>query len=330
MKAMNTKMYKFFLVVCVSILTILIFLTTYNYIKGNTLTSEDKRLISYIDKIHSQNSYLSEAVAKDSYKVEKAIELIPLVLSELRAIESDLFRENVSGEAATFITSLNQGLDKNIVFLEQLKLCLENLEAKDLYKSLSQLTTLKTQCLEGYNSATYKEYSGALEDREMEFFHLSLAYLNEVVQLNRDSDIASSQKNDFITSMDNIVASFNKINSNYSIPLNRVREDKGSYSGIIKSIDKDTEVFVDITRSFNSLSIPNDGFNSFNSFKACLDYYSSYIQGLRNAVMHESQKSNNLTQDYLDNLYSLLNERYEEIQMALKTFNYTYEGYKSK
>jgi len=199
-------------------------------------------------------------------------------------------------------------------------------------KSFEILQAHENECLSNYEKAAYKKISIKLP-KETEMFLLNaFAYVNEIIKLNRDSDIINSQKNDFISSMDNIVNKFKNINLDYDTPLKRVREEKKSYDGIVESIDKNIETLVTITESFNNISIPNNALEAHNNFKECLKGFNKYIQELRNAVTSESLKSKdkNLTEEEIDLLYENASENYEELKASFENFIKIYEKYKEK
>lgn len=332
MKIDYKKFLKKSYIIIIILLIFVISLGTYRYFTVKSTKTYEGRVHGYIKEINSANIKTKSLIKDHTIDVQASITLLPQIIKELKEIKLKLEKENPSAKYAEVNTAINKGLASNILIYEQLSLSLSNPNAKDITKSFEKLQEYKNQCLSNYEKATFKKISIKLP-KETEMFLLnSFAYINEIIKLNRDSDIIKSQKNDFIFSMDSIVNKFKNINLDYDTPLKRVREEKKSYDGIIENIDKNIETLVTITEALNNMSIPTNALEAHNYFKECLKGFNKYIQELRNAVISESLKSKdkNLTEEEIDLLYENASENYEELKASFENFMRIYEKYKEK
>ncbi|WP_426349967.1 hypothetical protein ACPWSR_01695 [Alloiococcus sp. CFN-8] len=339
----NSKKYKEYIKSYNIIITILIALFIYVLVlalnnKSITLSffKEDNHgLDSYMKNIHTLNNNLYSAVDKETFNVEKALEIIPITVSGLSEIKEELNSPSKrqalqEEELGTYIDSLEKGINNNINFLNQLALCFENPDAQDISASFTQLTEYKNTFLENYSEVTAKNKKiGDLQKGE-EFFSLSLTYLNEIIKLNRETNILVSQRNDFLLSIDSIVSDFKKLNTDYKEPLQRVREDNGSFQGILSGIDRDSEAFVALYHDLNNVAIPKDSIDVFKALENCFYKYSNYIQNLRKAVYEESKVKGKYKEQDIQELYEGSQEDFKNLQSSLNTFELTYAAYKDK
>ncbi|MGM9973719.1 MAG: hypothetical protein ACI33K_06735 [Clostridiaceae bacterium] len=332
----NSKIYSFLLISGIALfISILILAINKNTINLDFLQKNNEVLHSYIDDIHTLNNNLYSAVDKDTFNIEKALEIIPITVAGLHEIKEKL-NSNTTRDAAkeeeinTYVQSLEAGIDNNIKFLNQLSLCFENPNAEDLSKSFTQLAEYKNAFVENYSKVIVKDKEGISLEKGEEFFSLSLSYLNEIIKLNRESNILVSQRNDFLLSIDSIVSDFKRLNVDYRESLLRVRRDGGSYEGIITGIDKDSEAFVELYHMLNNVTIPEDSMEVFEDLESCFYKYSSYIQSLRKAVYEESKRKGKYKDEDIQKLYESSQNNFNELQTSLNTFLLTYSAYKDQ
>ncbi|WP_040212976.1 hypothetical protein [Clostridium polynesiense] len=332
MKIENKKLFMIISASAFILLIFVMFLFTYSYFATNSSKTYQGRVNISIKGITAQNRRLEDLIKDKTINVEKSLNLLPEILQDLSTIKDNLEKEEPSDKLREFHSNLYAGLSNNIRLYEQLKLSLENPNAKDIGKSFEALQEYRLQCVTSYEAAKYKRLSVELPKGTLEFIDNAFEYINEIIKLNRDSDIIASQKNEFIFSMDKLAASFNNINSDYTSALKRVREGEKNFDGIVNSIDKDIEGLVSITEGFNVISIPNNALEAYNSFKQCLSSYNKYIQEFRKAVTEESLKSKekSLTENDLDILYENCTESHEELKAAFESFQKIYTNFKQK
>lgn len=314
------------------ILIFVIIFGTYRYFTTKSYKTYEGRMHIYIKDITSANSMAKNLIKDQTIDIQASLTLLPEIITELKDIKLKLDKETPSEKYIAFNSDVSKGVSNNILLYEQLCLSLSNPNAKDITKSFEKLQEYKSECLSNYEKASVKKLSIKLPKDTEVFLVNAFAYINEIIKLNRDSDIISSQKNDFILTMDEIVSKFKSINSDYEVPLKRVREEKKSYEGVIDSIDKNIETLVFLTEKFNSISIPNNALDAHNNFKVCLSGFNKYIQELRDAVSSENLKSKDksLTEEELDILYENASENYEELKASFENFILVYEKYKEK
>ncbi len=332
----NTKLYRFLLIVSIaSLISILLLAINNKTLSLDFLKKNNTPLDSYIEDIHTLNNNLYSAVDKDKFNVEKALTIIPDTVSGLHKIKDDLNtsatkKALAKDELTSYIPTLEIGIDNNIKFLNQLALCFENPNAEDLSTSFTQLAEYKKTFMEYYSKVIAKDNYGTDLKKGEEFFSLSLSYLNEIIKLNRETNILVSQRNDFLLSIDNIVTDFKKLNTDYTEILKRVRKENSSYEGILTGIDNDSEAFVDIYHDFNSIALPKDSIEVYEAFESCLYHYNSYIQNLRKAVYKESQIKGEYIEEDISSLYKESQNDFQLLQTALHEFESEYSAYKDQ
>lgn len=330
-----SKLYSLLLISGIALLvSMLILAINHKSTALDFLEKNSTSLDSYIEDIHTLNNNLYNAVDKDTFNVEKALEIIPHTVLGLYEIKEELNSPSTrevldEDELTNYLPSLEAGIDNNINFLNQLALCFENPNAEDLSNSFTQLSEYKNAFTENYSIAIFKDNEGSSSKKGEEFFSLSLSYLNEIIKLNRETNILVSQQNDFLLSIDSIVSDFKKLNTDYTEFLQRVRREDASFEGILTGIDNDSEAFVAIYHKFNNITLPKDSIEVFEAFESCLYRYNSYIQSLRKAVYEESQRKEDKKED-IKKLYEKSQEDFQLLQTAFHDFETTYSAYKDQ
>lgn len=330
MKITGRKAFTLSLTFSILLLLFVIITGTYSFFSKKSTKSYTGRTAIYLKEINQINSKVEALIDNKTIKVDNTIELLPQASSSLYMLKEKVIGEIPDKGYKDLNDSIIKGLNANIALYDQLVISLENPNASDIGTSFQSLQQSKEICIESYRASEAHGLKNPIPQVFMDFLDNSFAYINTLIKLNRDNDITSAQKNDFIFSMDTLLIKFQRIIEDYELPLNSVRVEGRSYNGIINSIDENTEALLEITHSFNSLTVPNKALEVFNQFNLCINTYNKYIQSVRASVMEESisTNKNKLSKEALKLLYEESEGNYEELKLQMEKFIYLYEKYK--
>ncbi|MGL5244799.1 MAG: hypothetical protein ACRC7R_06430, partial [Sarcina sp.] len=156
-----------------------------------------------------------------------------------------------------------------------------------------------------------------------EYLNKILYYINQLIKVGRDSDISTSQKNDFIVSIDKIYRGFLPLTEDLFKTIELIKKDNRDINILISDIHNKILELHNIENEFFSLSKPSNGISIFNSLESCLKLYENYINILLKGIIEDS--SNNESKSFYDEAKSI----YNEVLKALNDFESELDNYKN-
>ena len=296
-----------FFVPIILIITMIIFTIIVLSVKSNDLIILNN-LGKSITKIN-----LNESLEGNNSQSNEYISILENKTEQLNIIADTLEGTKVSKKYSGVFSTLKEGVEDNIIFYELLIDILNNPTSDDLYEKYSEATELKYNIINLYATCNENNLSVSLVSDEGTLLNNIFFYINEIIKLNRDSDIKKAQTNEFIVTLDSLLLEFNDLNENLFETISTIRNSNRNLNTVLTDIHNKMNKFEILKKKLYVLSIPENSNNIFVAFTETLASYNTYINSLLKGVTTEinSKDSEN---DYYKN--ALL--QYEDMNNSLK------------
>lgn len=286
---MNTKKFKSFIsnpftITFLLLISLLVILTIKTIIKPNSF-KELKNISNEVNSINIQISNKNNIDAKSFIEsFDKNISKLDTLIQKTNSIKvSDDLKE----QKALLISSIN----KNIEFYKNIIYTLENINSPSLIENNKKVLKSKSELEDSFKKLKNYEIELNLKDDKKTLISKSLNYINELIKLNRDSDITLHQNASFKTNIDYIYTEFAPLNEDLFEIIKLVKEDNRTLEPVLKSVNEKIEEFNKLNIELHSLSIP-DGYQDY--FQAMLDVFNNYeiyINQMRDYLISEVSKN---------------------------------------
>lgn len=294
---------------------ILIILLLIVLIRQNLVSKDFKTLISFSNSISEINNTSIEKSKLSSKSLGNALSK---TTSELKEIENSLTSFQPSNKYTKHKDLLLEGLKKNIELHSKLASLFEtpnndilSSKNKEAIQLKNDINLIFKQCNDLKLPVSLGKDSNALS-------YTSLNYINEIIKLNRDKDITNNQSATYIAQIDNIYNELSLLNEDLFLIIDTMKKENRSLSTVLDDINKKITTFNTLNSELYSLSVPIDLINSFNSLKTVFGNYDTYINSLRNYVLHELNNSSDPSLlNTSKNNYENLNKSIDEFKSEL-------------
>lgn len=290
---------------------ILIILLLIVLIRQNLVSKDFKTLISFSNSISEINN---TSIEKSNLSSKTLGNALSKTASELKEIENSLTSFEPSNKYVKHKDLLLEGLKKNIELHIKLNSLFEtpnndilSSKNKEAIQLKNDINLIFKQCNDLKLPVSLGKDSNALS-------YISLNYINEIIKLNRDKDITNNQSATYIAQIDNIYNEFSLLNENLFLIIDTMKKENRSLSTVLDDINKKITTFNTLKSELYSLSVPIDLINSFNSLKIVFDNYETYINSLRNYVLHELNNSSD------SSLFNTSKNNYENLNKSIDEF----------
>ena len=213
-------------------------------------------------------------------------------ISDLTGIKSELTSLETSTDFTEHKKALLDIIDKNIDFYDKIIYFLENIESEYIIENSNNV--LKSKGSLEKSLLLTKDLQIPLKLNIIEnnnLLALASSYMNEMIKINRDKNIHTSQTTTFKTSIDLVYTKLTPLNEDLFLIINLVKEDGRNLNSVLTNINEKIEIFNDLNIELHSMSIP-DGYNNlFLALKEVFKKYDTYIHDMRNYVIHEINES---------------------------------------
>lgn len=295
--------------------TILIILLLIVLIRQNLINKDFKTLISFSNSISEINN---TSIEKSKLSSKVLNNTLSKTVSELKEIENSLTSFQPSNNYIKHKELLLEGLKKNIELHSKLNSLFEmpnndilSSKNKEAIQLKNDINLIFKQCNELKLPVSLGKDSTALS-------YTALNYINELIKLNRDKDITNNQSATYIAQIDNIYNELSLLNEDLFLVIDSMKKENRSLSTILDDINKKITTFNTLKSELYSLTVPIDLINSFNSLKTVFTNYETYINSLRNYVLHELNNSSDPSLlNTSKNNYENLNKSIDEFKSEL-------------
>lgn len=294
---------------------ILIILLLIVLIRQNLVSKDFKTLISFSNSISEINN---TSIEKSKLSSKSLGNTLSKTVSELKEIENSLTSFQPSNKYTKHKDLLLEGLKKNIELHSKLASLFEtpnndilSSKNKEAIQLKNDINLIFKQCNDLKLPVSLGKDSNALS-------YASLNYINEIIKLNRDKDITNNQSATYIAQIDNIYNKLSLLNEDLFLIIDTMKKENRSLSTVLDDINKKITTFNTLNSELYSLSVPIDLINSFNSLKTVFENYDTYINSLRNYVLHELNNSSDPSLlNTSKNNYENLNKSIDEFKSEL-------------
>lgn len=287
-----------------------------------------KTFNSTFSNINSINNSLYDSIDNNVIDTEKASSLVEKGLSELNIIKEKLttIDDNLL-KNPNIKQDLNTSIEDTILLYDYLFNSLSS--PKDIInnENLDSFYKLVENCTLSYEKVSFHSNKKIEFSKEsIVFLNNYYDYLNSLIKTNRDSDFLSKQNREFIIKLESFKTSMEDLNKDFSLAINKVREDKRDLSVIIDDIYLKEDSFEGLKDNIFALSIPDGYLDTYNSLFDYINYYEIYIATIKNAVIYEKtcsdieKYSNEISKNY-KNAYSKRDDvlaSYEDFILTIK------------
>lgn len=302
---------KLIYLVAILILIPLLLLIGFKFTPKNRAIS---KLNNFINEINLCNETLKNAINDQSIETNDAVEILTSGILKLDSIKDNVDSTEMHDNIVDLKSSFKRTLDYNISLYEISLSILKDPKSKELsnkHTALSSTLELFSECS---NNLELLGIQYNLNKNSKTFFLNIKNYSNALIKLNRDSDIVSMQKRDFLMEIENCISSLDSIKQDLKPAIDKVKSDGRSLTVIIDDINSKKSLLESIKKNISLLSIPQDAKSLFASLNENINSYSIYIFSLEKAVALNSTTDDNSS----DSLYK---DSYDKYKDFLTTFS---------
>ena len=305
----------------------ILFLGGLKYFYGASSTNK-KTLNSTFSHINSINDSLYSSINNNSIDIEKASSLITKGLLELNTLKAELITiDDSSLKNPNIKKYLDISIEDTILLYNYLSNSLSS--PKDIIsnENLDYFYSLVENCNLSYEKASSNNNKEIkFSNKSIIFLNSYYDYLNNLIKTNRDTIFSSKQNREFIIKLEDFKTSMDSLNKDFSLAINKVREDKRDLSVVIEDIYLKEDLFEGLKEKTFALSIPDGYLTTYNYLFDYINYYEIYIATIKNAVIYErtcsdiEEYSKEISKNY-ENAYSKRDDvlsAYEDFILAIK------------
>lgn len=323
LKKIKNNSYMFIFYIFIFIL----FLGGVKYFYGAKYNNK-KALNSTFSHINSINDGLYSSINNNSIDIEKASSLVTEGLLELNTLKDELITiDDSSLKNPNIKRYLDISIEDTILLYNYLSNSLSSPRDIVNNESLDNFYNLVENCTLSYEKASsYSNKEIKFSNESIVFLNNYYDYLNNLIKTNRDINFLSKQNREFIIKLEDFKTSMDGLNKDFSLAINKVREDKRDLSVIIDDIYLKEDLFEGLKEKTFALSIPDGYLTTYNYLFDYINYYEIYIATIKNAVIYEKtcsdikKYSKEISKNY-ENAYSKREDvlaSYEDFILAIK------------
>lgn len=316
-----------------AVLGYLVFRIAYIIFIGKSYSSYEGTINAYVTKINNINNI--------DFKKDLSTENIsPLVktlddkISGLSKIKGQIAVLNPTDKYRSPQKSLLSGIDTNILIYKQIQGILNNPKGSDLDNSAASLANYRDKAISSYNGAQILSKI-SLPDSLSTFIVKIIEFANENSRANKDNEIKTSQREDFINSVTDVINKFINAKKDFYTEAYNIRNANGDLEEVLTSISSNKDSFKAVKSSFSKISVPaSDAYSTYTSLKNLLNSYDSYLQSISFSVNTEIARKKSsgspLTSSEIDSIYKESKTAYDLISKNYNTFITSLEDLKNK
>lgn len=262
------------------------------------------------------NINLTYDIDKDKISSIDYIDSLESKISNLENITRSTETLSLKEEYLPMLEKLKEGLSNNISLYKQLIDILKRNNSSSTSKSYDNAISIKNTTNELYETCTNKGIPVFLTNSNNEHLNNIFLYINEIVKLNRDTDIKLKQKNEFLTSIEKIRRDFTPLTENLFETLKLIKNDDRDINILSTDVHKKIMDFQSLKNELYLISIPKNKANLFTNLEQLCNLYEDYINSFLKALKEEINSKEEQTL-----LYNQAKEKFNMVENQLKTFD---------
>lgn len=315
----SKNIYKNILIGSILVITLIIVVIMY---KLSNTPKDLKTLTSLGVSISNTNldtSYSLPVITSTVY-----IDSLNKKISNLENIEQNITSLNLSEQSSESIKKIKEGLESNKLLYSQLIEMLNSPSATDLNESYSNALSIKDSCEASYSWCREQNIPIYLTKENNEYLDNIFSYINQLIKLNRDVDIKTSQKNQFIITIDRLSRDFSPLMEDLFNTLSIIKNDNRNINVLVPDIHSKIQTFQKLRNELYLISIPENGNDIFSTLEESFNIYESYINSLLKGVLEEidTNKPDNA-------FYDIAQNKYTDVKTSMDSFQNLLSQYKN-
>jgi hypothetical protein len=334
-KKKSNKLLILIVILCLAVISIAgVFYGTYYYMMNQSVSSYEKTIktkITDIGQTNKKTSLLMKGASIDTELVKKDLPQYINKLTDIRDSLKDLTPSNTHKQSQIYI---EEGLQNNILLYRQIHSIVQNPNSKDISSTLNDLKNYNDEMINNYTLYQNRSFDILLPKEARDFIAKSSNYVNELVKIQKETDVKVRYIMDFAEKLDSVINKFIPIKTDFGTSLQKVRAGSGNFDDVLIQIDDAKAKFNNLKGDFSSSKPPKDSKESntiYNSFGKILEDYSLFLNELRFAVSTEKAKAKGkpLSNEELKNIYLTSNTKFGELSTKYDNFLKAYSEFKS-
>lgn len=315
------------------VLCFLIFKIAYMIFINKSYSSYEGTIKAYVTKIDNIND-IKFKEELDTKNISSLIKTLDEKISSLAKIKSQIASLNPSDKYREEQESLVKGIENNILIYKQTEGILNNPKGTDLDNSAKSLGNYRDIARTNYNKVLSLSKI-SLPVSLLSFIDKIIEFSNENSRINKDNEIRSSQMEDFINSVSDVINGFINLKKDFYTEAYNTRNANGNLADVIALINNNKAGFKNVKSSFTKISVPGSDANStYNSLKSLLSSYDSYLQSISFSVSTEITKEENsgssLQAGEIDSIYKESKAAYDIVNEKYNSFVSNLENLKNQ
>ena len=313
-----------------------VFWACYTYIMNDSYSDYETKASKSITAINKSNIGAAVLIKSSTIDPEKSKKGLSAIINGLQTQKDFLSTLTPMDKYKSPNASLLQGVTSNMGFYTQLASVLNNPNGSDIAASLDNLTRLKNDTMKFYKEASAYKLQIALNSDANKFMDNSIAYVNQLVKLQKNQEITNSQLNDFIKGMDDNFKKFQDIKTDYKAGVLNIRAGLGSYDALINEISDNKNKLANLKVNLATLSIPSktgkyNPLDLFNSLKGAMDDYDAYLDAFTYSLANEKAQAStgNIDSDAMAKLYTTADTKMNKVVTDYNDFVQAYNNFKT-
>lgn len=318
------KEHKNIIIISLTLLFILSF--SLFFIEYNSKDNRTKRYLKSLSgELNDVNSNLTNGVKDLTIDTNKTKEILSTGIEELNKILISVTEVNSeSANISVLKENLINALNSTITLYDSGLIILSNPNNIKNNEDLNKFNTFKENCKLDYLKLEDSNIKINFSDGSIKFFDNFSNYINALIKINRDSEFTSKQQKDFMYTLESFNDDITYLNEDLTLAINKVREDKRDFQGIIDDIYNKEEIFNNLKQKATFLSIPEGCMEIYESLNEYLNTYSIYLNTIKEAVIYEKTSSN------VDEASEQINKNYKNSTSKRNDVLKAYASYENK
>ncbi|MGL4990583.1 MAG: hypothetical protein ACRC57_05345 [Sarcina sp.] len=269
-------------------LSFLVIILILLYVIFNILTkpNEFNILLNTCTKINAiNNKEITSSFTSNSF-----IDECNTNLSELQKIKLETENLNLSNELSKHKNFIISSLNTNIDLYKNLISFLEN-PSENIINKNNNIVQLKLELNKLFIESKNLDLNLTLNSNENYLLTNIFSYINELLKINRDSVLNSSQNETFKNNIKILYTQFTPLNENLLNIIKDLENENIETVNLLESVNSDIKVITKINEELHSLSIPSNYSELFYSMQSLFECYYISINSIRDYLI--SSISNN-------------------------------------
>ena len=275
------------------------------------------KIIDYSTQINTVNN---EHISDDNLSSNYFIDVCNLNISKLSKIKTSITDTSFSNEFTSHKNILLVSIEKNIELYKNISYFLENVDADTILDNNNKISVSKNDLNKLILEARKLKIPLSLDENKESNLNNAYTYINEIIKINRNKKIETSQSIDFKANIDLIYTKFTPLNEDLFSIIDIVKSDERDLTSVLNSINSNIEIFNDLNIELNSLAIPSGYSDLFKALQITFNEYIIYINKMRDYVLSDISKKPN--KDYLESSKKAYDKTNKELLKYLKYGSY--------